>query len=102
MRRLRRLMLIPLLLAPWLAHAGVQVVVDGVDDPLKLAVSSGVDISQYTNRDVTEAQAHRLYEQSLDQARTALEPYGYYDAQVTGNLDPVGTDWRVTLHVTPG
>ncbi|AIF47113.1 autotransporter assembly complex protein TamA [Dyella japonica] len=102
MRRLRRLMLLPLLLAPWLAHAGVQLVVDGVDDPLKLAVSSGVDIAQYANRDVTEAQVRRLYEQSLDQAKTALEPYGYYEAKVQGRLDPVGENWRVTLHVSPG
>ncbi|WP_243039184.1 autotransporter assembly complex protein TamA [Dyella sedimenti] len=103
MRRLRRLtLLLPLLLAPWLAHAGVQLVVDGVDDPLKLAVSSGVAIAQYANRDVTEAQVRRLYQQALDQARSSLEPYGYYEAQVRGQLDPVGENWRVTLHVTPG
>lgn len=102
MRRLCRLTLLPLLLAPWLAHAGVQLVVEGVDDPLKLAVTSGVDVSQYANRDVTEAQVKRLYNQALDQAKSSLEPYGYYEAQVQGQLDPVGNDWRVTLHVTPG
>jgi translocation and assembly module TamA len=102
MRRISRLTLLPLLLAPWLAHAGVQLSVDGVDDPLKLAVTSGVDISQYANRDVSEAQVKRLYKQALDQAKSALEPYGYYEATVQGQLEPVGTDWRVTLHVTPG
>ncbi|WP_430391204.1 autotransporter assembly complex protein TamA [Dyella sp. 20L07] len=102
MRRLRRLTLLPFLLAPLLAHAGVQLVVDGVEDPLKLAVSSGVDVSQYANRDVTEAQVRRLYNQAIDQAKTALEPYGYYEATVQGQLDPTGNDWRVTLHVTPG
>jgi translocation and assembly module TamA len=102
MRRLRRLTLLPLLLAPLLAHAGVKLVVDGVDDPLKLAVASGVDISQYANRDVTEAQVKRLYGQAIDQAKNALEPYGYYDAEVKGQLDPVGNSWRVTLHVNPG
>lgn len=95
-------MLLPLLLAPWLAHAGVQLVVDGVDDPLKLAVTSGVDIAQYANREVTEAQVKRLYNQAIDQARSSLEPYGYYEAQVKGELAPAGSDWRVTLHVTPG
>ncbi|HET6555452.1 MAG TPA: autotransporter assembly complex family protein [Dyella sp.] len=102
MRRLCRLMLLPLLLAPWLAHAGVQLVVEGVEDPLRLAVTSGVDVSQYANRDVTEAQVKRLYTQALEQAKSSLEPYGYYEAQVQGQLDPVGNDWRVTLHVTPG
>jgi len=101
MRRLRRLTLLLLLLLPMLAHAGVQLVVDGVEDPLKLAVTSGVDLSQYANRDVTEAQVRRLYGQSIDQAKTALEPYGYYEANVQGQLEPVGDGWRVTLHVTP-
>ncbi len=102
MRRLRRLTLLPLLLAPLLAHAGVQLVVEGVDDSLKLAVSSGVDISQYANRDVTEAQVRRLYNQAIDQAKSALEPYGYYESNVQGQLEPVGSNWRVTLHVNPG
>ena len=102
MRRLRRLTLLPLLLAPWLAHAGVQLAVDGVDDTLKVAVTSGVAISQYANREVTEAQVRRLYNQALDQVKSALEPYGYYEASVQGQLDPVGNDWRVTLHVSPG
>ncbi|MDR3445208.1 MULTISPECIES: outer membrane protein assembly factor [unclassified Dyella] len=100
--QITRRLLALLLFIPVLAHAGVQLVVDGVDDPLKLAVSSGVDISQYANRDVTEAQVRRLYEQSLDQAKTALQPYGYYEANVQGQLDPVGENWRVTLHVSPG
>lgn len=85
-----------------LAHAGVQLVVDGVDDPLKTAVASGVDVAAYANRDVTEAQVRRLYSQALDQAKSALQPYGYYEANVQGQLDPVGNNWRVTLHVTPG
>lgn len=100
--QITRRLLALLLFIPVLAHAGVQLVVDGVDDPLKLAVSTGVDISQYANRDVTEAQVRRLYEQSLDQAKTALQPYGYYEATVRGQLDPVGENWRVTLHVSPG
>ncbi len=53
--------------------------------------------------EVTEAQVRRLYEQSLDQAKTALEPYGYYEAKVQGQLEPAGQHWRVTLQVvTPG
>lgn len=102
MRRLRRLTLLLLWLLPMLAHAGVQLVVDGVDDPLKTAVASGVDVAAYANRDVTEAQVRRLYSQALDQAKSALQPYGYYEANVQGQLDPVGNNWRVTLHVTPG
>ncbi|QEE23912.1 outer membrane protein assembly factor [Rhodanobacter glycinis] len=91
-----------LLLLPVFAHAGVLLVVDGVDDPLKGAVVAGVDLSQYATREVSDAQARRLYERAPDQASKALQPYGYYDATVTADLKRVGKDWQVTLHVKPG
>ena len=101
-RSRRRLCLLPLLLIPAWAHAGVQLVVEGVEDPLKAAVVAGVDLSQYANRDASEAQVRRLYANADTQVKTALEPYGYYDASVSGNLEQVGKDWHVTLHVVTG
>ncbi|WP_329742569.1 autotransporter assembly complex family protein [Dyella sp. A6] len=91
-----------LLLLPAFAHAGVKLTVDGVDDPLKAAVTAGVSLSQYASREVSDAQIRRLYERASDEARTALQPYGYYDATVTGQLRRDGNDWQVTLHVKPG
>jgi translocation and assembly module TamA len=103
MRRIRRcLSLLLLSLVPALSHAGVQLVVDGVDDPLKAAVSAGVSLSQYTTRDVSEAQVRRLYDRADAQAAKALQPYGYYDAHTTGKLEKTDKGWRVTLHVVPG
>ncbi|MGH8159001.1 MAG: autotransporter assembly complex protein TamA [Rhodanobacter sp.] len=105
MRRIPRrlsLLLLPLALLSTRAHAGVQLVVDGVADPLKSAVIAGTGLAQYATRQVSEAQVRRLYAQAPDQMKSSLEPYGYYDATVTGDLQQVGQDWRVTLHVTPG
>ena len=103
MRRIRRcLCLLPLLLVPALSRAGVQLVVDGVDDPLKAAVVAGVSLSQYAARDVSEAQVRRLYERADTEVGTALRPYGYYDAHSTGKLEQVGKDWHIALHVVPG
>ncbi|MFC5743793.1 autotransporter assembly complex protein TamA [Dyella tabacisoli] len=104
MRRHRRLGLLtlPLLLLPALAHAGVQLAVDGVDDTLKTAVVAGVELSQYANREASEAQVQRLYARAADQVKSSLEPYGYYDATAVGELQQVGSDWRVTLHVKLG
>jgi translocation and assembly module TamA len=102
MRRSRRRLTLLLLFFPVLAHAGVQLVVDGVADPLKGAVLAGVSLSQYATRETSEAQVRRLYDRAPDQVRAALQPYGYYDASVQGSLQQVGKDWRVTLHVTPG
>jgi translocation and assembly module TamA len=93
---------LPWLLLPMLAHAGVQLVVDGVNDTLKGAVLSGVELSQYATREVSDAQVRRLYEHAPRQVTSSLEPYGYYDATVTGDIQQVGKDWKVTLHVKPG
>ena len=90
------------LLLPLLAHAGVRLIVDGVADPLKAAVVSGVELSQYATREVSDAQVRRLYGRAPDQVKSSLQPYGYYEATVTGDLQQVGKDWQVTLHVTPG
>jgi translocation and assembly module TamA len=102
MRWIRRLCLLPIMLAPALVHAGVQLVVDGVDDELKAAVVAGVSLSQYATRDVSEAQVQRLYDRADAQVTTALQPYGYYEAHATGKLEKTDKGWRVTLHVTPG
>lgn len=92
-----------LLLFPMFAHAGVTLVVQGVDDPLKAAVRSGLELSQYATRPVSAAQIRRLYEEAPEQARAALEPYGYYDAGVQARLSGTGAnDWRVVLEVSPG
>jgi translocation and assembly module TamA len=104
MRRYRRLGLaaLSLLLFCPLAQAGVQLVVDGVDDTLKGPVIAGVELSQYANRDVSDAQVRRLFDRAPQQVRAALEPYGYYEASADGEIQQVGADWRVTLHVKPG
>jgi translocation and assembly module TamA len=101
-RRPGLILLLPLWLSAPLAHAGVKLVVDGVDDNLKGAIVSTVELAQYANRDVTEAQAQRLYERTGDQVKLALQPYGYYEPAVDGDIKQVGSDWQVTLHVTPG
>jgi translocation and assembly module TamA len=100
--RRRKLLLLPLLWIACVAHAGVKLTVDGIADPLKKAVVSAVELSQYGNREVSDAQARRLYERAAGQVKAALEPYGYYHAIVSGELQPAGKDWQVTLHVQPG
>lgn len=99
----RRLsLLLPMLAMAWSAHAGVTLHVDGIDDPLKAAVIDRVELSQYAKRDITAAQATRLYQRATAQVQQALRPYGYYDASISGDLRQVGRDWQVTLHVKPG
>ncbi|WP_369927309.1 autotransporter assembly complex family protein [Xanthomonas sp. NCPPB 2632] len=102
LKRRHGLLLLPWFLLPGLVHARIVLTVDGVDDTLKSAVVAGVDLSQYTQRDVTAAQVRRLYEKAPEQVQATLRPYGYYEASATGDLKQVGKDWQVTLHVVPG
>lgn len=104
MRLIRRhgLLLLPWFFISGMAHAGIVLNVDGVDENLKNAVVAGVGLSQYTTRDVTAAQVRRLYEKAPDEVEAALRPYGYYEATATGDLKQVGNNWQVTLHVKPG
>lgn len=82
------------------AHISAEV--DGIDGPLKDALIAGLEVAQYGQRDVTAAQARRLYEHAETQARSALEPYGYYAVQVQGELKEVGDNFVAVLHVAPG
>jgi len=105
MRRCRRrlsLLLLPLLALASLAHAGVALHVDGVEDPLKAAVIDRLELSQYAKREVTAAQAARLYQRVPEQVRATLQPYGYYDASVTGELKETAEGWTAELSVKPG
>ncbi|MFC5524666.1 autotransporter assembly complex family protein [Rhodanobacter ginsengisoli] len=95
-------LLLSLLLLASQAHAGVQLVVDGVADPLKAAVISGVELSQYATRQVSAAQVTRLVERAPGQVQSALQPYGYYDAGASTDLRQLGENWQVTLHVKTG
>ncbi|MGH8174155.1 MAG: autotransporter assembly complex protein TamA [Rhodanobacteraceae bacterium] len=82
------------------AHVSVQL--DGVDEVLRDAALAGLEINQYATREVTAAQATRLYERAPDQIRSALEPYGYYHVEVNGELKESGPDLIAVLHVVAG
>jgi translocation and assembly module TamA len=102
-RRMARSLLAFWLLAAGTAHAAhVSVQLDGIEGPLRDAALAGLEINQYATRDVTAAQAHRLYEHAADQVRSALEPYGYYHAEVSGELRENGADYIAVLHVAAG
>jgi translocation and assembly module TamA len=82
--------------------ARVSVQLDGVDGVLRDAALAGVELNQYATRDVTAAQAHRLYDRAAEQIRSALEPYGYYHVEVSGELTGNGADFVAVLHVNAG
>jgi len=82
------------------AHLELQI--DGVEGPLRDAAVSAAGMQDYTNREVTAAQAHRLYERAPKQIAAALEPYGYYNATADGELKEVPTGYVAVIHVHLG
>lgn len=87
---------------PLAVQAGVTLHVNGLDEDVAQGVKAGVQLSQYTDRDVTEAQVRHLYGRAPDEARQALRPYGYFDADVDSDLTQHGDDWVVTLSIDKG
>lgn len=82
--------------------ARIAAQIDGVDGLLKDAVATSVEINQYKDRDVSDAQARRLYERALAQAGKSLEAYGYFSVKVTGDLKENGGNYVAALHVAAG
>lgn len=104
-RRARRLVFALALFvgASGAASAGkIVTTLGGIDADLKIAALAGLDLTQYADREVSAAQARRLYERAPAQIAAALEPYGYYEASVTGELRETPEGWNAVLDVKPG
>ncbi len=82
--------------------ARVSVQLEGIDGELRTAALAALEISQYTNRDVSPAQARRLYRRAERQLQQALEPYGYFNAKVSGELSERGSDFIALLRLDIG
>src|SRR5688500_260785 len=60
--------------------------IEGLDEKLRDAVRTSLTLQNYTTRDVSAAQVRRLFANAEQEIKTALEPYGYYNASVVSNL----------------
>ena len=86
-----------------LSFAGqLTVQIDGIDDSLKPAVAAAAEIMQYDKREVSAAQARRLYDRAPEQIAKSLEAYGYYNATADGELKEAPPGFVAVLHVHPG
>lgn len=102
-RALRFVALVVLLALGATAEAArIVTTIGGIDGDLKIAALAGLDLTQYAGRDISAAQARRLYERAPAQIAAALEPYGYYDTSVTGELKETAEGWNAELNVKPG
>ena len=88
---------------PLRAEVALLVVVEGVDDDLLGNVLGHLGIEQNRGHDtLTDAQVTLLHRRAPVEIRRALEPFGYYRAQVESSLERDDGTWVARYVVDPG
>lgn len=99
-----RLLLCMFALLASAAHSErVQVEIEGLEDEMLESVRASVELSLYEEREASPVEVRRLFERADEQIRLALEPFGYYEAKVEGELDrPEDSLFKAVFRVEPG
>jgi len=89
--------------APAAADVKVQVSVEGVDGAMEKNVLASIELHAASQRGaLPESEALRLYQRAPQQAERALEPFGYYNADVRDSLDQSANPWKARFRVNRG
>ena len=80
----------------------VAILIEGLTDELEAAARANLELQQYVDRDTHPAQIQSLMERGTEEIERALEPYGYYHAQVTAQLKPDNSRLVANYRVIPG
>jgi len=87
------------------AHADIDIVIEGVEGPVRRNVLAFLSLERYKDRDrLREDTIERLHERAEREVRAALRPFGYYEPTVRSSVEarPNGQDWRIEIHIEPG
>ena len=83
--------------------AGIDVEVEGLNEEQREAVLATLQLGDYKKRDASAAELRAAYSQADEQVRQALEPFGFYDAQVDKTLSgDANSGWKAKVTVQPG
>jgi translocation and assembly module TamA len=83
--------------------AGVRIEINGVPEEQRDAVRTSLSLNDYEKRDITPGELKAAYRDAEKQIKLALEPFGYYDPQVTPHLTGDETSgWVARFDVVPG
>ena len=100
-RRLVAALLPFVLLALVPVRTCAELVIEGLDDELAKNVRAYVGLATEPC-DAESWVIRRRFRLAESEARTALEPYGYYSPTVQSELVTGDDCWRATLHIDPG
>ncbi|MFP5505161.1 MAG: autotransporter assembly complex protein TamA, partial [Gammaproteobacteria bacterium] len=85
------------------AWAEVRVVVQGLDDELRANVLALLTVQrERAAEDLSEGRVRRYFERGPREIREALEPFGYYAAQIDSELRRAGDGWVAEFRIQPG
>ena len=94
---------VALLLAAAARAANVDVDVEGLNDEMRDAVRSTLQLTDYGKRDISAAELRAAFKNADQQIRQALEPFGFYDVEIDKQLDgDANAGWKAHFKVTPG
>jgi len=89
--------------APALAEPPLEVRVEGLKGRLLENVLARLRIHLYSqDTDLSEAEILRLHQLGEKDVKSALAPFGYYSAEVTGSLTSTEEGWLAVYVVEPG
>lgn len=90
-------------LLPLPALAKIEIAIPNVSEAIQTNVRAFLSLTRYADReDVTDEVMNRLQRRIVAEARQALEPLGYYEPEVTYDVNKEGELWKVTVHIEPG
>ena len=85
------------------AQATIEIVIPQMTEPVQNNIRAFLSLTRYAERDdLTAETMSRLQRRIVAETRSALEPLGYYEPEVTYDAKQDGDNWRVTIHVRPG
>ncbi|GFE81770.1 outer membrane protein assembly factor [Steroidobacter agaridevorans] len=65
----------------------VTVTINGLEEDMLESARANLELKQYEERDVSAAQARRLFDRGKEQIVRSLEPFGFYNPSVDGRLE---------------
>ena len=92
------------LAVPGSAAESVETVVSGVEGDLLKNVQGSLVLPSGLERDgaVDRLWLERFAKQAEQKTKSALEPFGYYNSQVTVTVEPVAERFRLLVRIQPG
>jgi translocation and assembly module TamA len=65
----------------------VTVTINGLEEDILESAGVNLELKQYEERDVSAAEARRLFDRGKEQIARSLEPFGYYNPTIEGRLE---------------